>query len=183
MFGIFKSKQNKTVAKKEEIFWNWFKNNKSKIEKFIDSKDNDYSIYNVLTKKIKEYDDLLFPELTKTEDKYVLIITPDGMKDGVIPTKTLGESHPEIENWIIKKFRQPQDEITLNFNGVEYPINDIEIYPEIDTDNEKVNIEVFIKNLNKDGKNFKSLAFLYLDHVLGEFNTITKVIYRFFPFR
>ncbi|WMJ75525.1 hypothetical protein RCC89_20525 [Cytophagaceae bacterium ABcell3] len=52
---------------------------------------------------------------------------------------------------------------------------DIIIYPEIDSKKGKVDIEVFVKNLDKDVENFKSLAFLYLDHILGEYNTITKV--------
>jgi hypothetical protein len=29
--------------------------------------------------------------------------------------------------------------------------------------------------MNKDEKKYQTLAFLYLDHILGEFNTITKV--------
>lgn len=162
----------------EEQFWNWFTKNKSRIEKFIDSSHSDYSVYNELTKRIKSYNELLFPELTKTkENKYVLIITPDGLKDGIEPTKKLGESHPEIPSWIIKKFRQPCDEITLNFNGVEFPSSDIEIIAELDDELEKVNIAVFVRNMNKDEKNHKSLAFLYLDHILGEFNSITKVGY------
>lgn len=160
----------------EEIFWNWFLANKSKIEKFIDSDHRDYSIYNKLTKQIKKYNDLLAPELTKTKDnKYVLIITPDGIQAGIIPTQKLGGAQPEISNWVVKKFRQPSDEITLNINGLEYPSSDIEILPEIDIENEKIDIQVFIRNMAKDEKKYQHLAFLYMDHMLGEFNTITKV--------
>ena len=176
MFGLFKKKTD--FISSEENFWNWFLNHKSKIEKFIDSEHADYSIYNELTSKIKSYNNLLFPELTKTSDnKYVLIITPDGMKEGVAPTKKLAEGHPEIKNWVIEKFRQPSDQITLNFKGLEFPTSDIEIMPQIDEEGEKVNINVFIKNMNTDEEKYKSLAFLYLDHILGEFNTITKVGY------
>ena len=68
-----------TPSKKEEDFWKWFRMNKSKIETFMESDFSDYTIYNQLTKKIRTYNSILFPELTKTEnDKYVLIITPDG---------------------------------------------------------------------------------------------------------
>lgn len=175
MFKLFKKKNSSTKITKEE-FWDWFLNHQSDLEKFIDSKGYDYLIYNQLTKEIKKYNHILCPELTKTkEDKYVLIITPDGIKEGVQPTKDLAEDHPEIENWIIKKFRQPTNKIQLNFNGVEYPSSDIEIYPEIVKDEEKVDIQVYIKNMNKDEKKYQSLAFLYLDHIIGEFNTITKV--------
>ena len=176
MFGLLKKKS--TANSPEEIFWNWFIKNKTKIENFIDSELTDYSVYNTLTNKIKSYNSLLVPELTKNNDnKYVLIITPDGIKDGVQPTKKLAQACPPIENWVILKFRQPSDSITLNFKGLQYPSSDIEIIPEVDTNKEVVNIDVFIRNMNEDPKKYQSLAFLYFDHILGEFNTITRVGY------
>jgi hypothetical protein len=162
---------------KEEQFWDWFVKNKSEIEIFLDSKSTDYTIYKALTKKLKNYNSILFPELTKTENnKYVLIITPDGNSEGIEPTKVLYREHPEIENWIVKKYRQPCDEIRLNFDGIEYPSSDIEIIPEFDNA-DKVNLNLFVRNLTKDENRYKSLAYLYLDHILGEFNTITKIGY------
>jgi hypothetical protein len=173
MFSLFE-KKNLT----SEEFWRWFIKNKSKLEKFINSEHNDYSVYNKLTNQIKKYNKHLFPELTKTEDdKYVLIITPDGIKDGVEPTKKLAEASPEISNWVIKKFRQPIDDIGLNFNGVEYPASDIEILPQLVPEEEKIDINIFIRNMDKDQKDYQTLAFLYLDHIIGEFNSITKVRY------
>lgn len=176
MFNLFKNKQ--ASKNPEEKFWNWFILNKVKIEKFMDSELRDYSIYNKLTDQIKKYNDILVPELTKTEDdKYVLIITPDGLKEGVEPTKKLAEANPGIDNWVIAKFRQPTDKITLNFKGLEFPSSDIEILPHIDHEKEVVDIDVFIRNMNKDKELYQSLAFLYFDHILGEFNSITKVGY------
>lgn len=174
MFGFFRKKE----GEEEKDFWDWFIQNKSRIERFMDSDHSDYAIYNVLSAKIQNYNKFLFPELTKTDDgKYVLIITPDGRKDGVTAIKKLGESHPDLENWIVKKFRQPNDHIDLNFDGLEYPSSHIEIIPEIDSQKEVVNIQIFIRNMNRDPKKHQTLAFLYLDHILGEFNTITKVGY------
>ena len=176
MFKLFKKKEETNINPQEE-FWGWFLDHKSDLEKFIDTKDRNYLIYNLLSKEIKKYNHNLHPEITKTDGKYVLIITPDGKKEGVQPTKKLFENHPKIENWIVKKFRQPKDKIHLNFNGIEYPSSDIEIYPELIKEEDKVDIQVYIKNRDKDIKNHQSLAFLYLDHIIGEFNTITKVRY------
>lgn len=174
MLNFFKKGKSNSAEK----FWSWFKDNQVRIEKFVDSDHSEYSVYNTLTKEIKKYNDYLFPELTKTEDdQYVLIITPDGMKDGVKPTQDLFNACPEVKGWVIKKFRQPCDKITLNIDGLEYPSPDIEIHPEIDHDKEQVDIQVFIRNMSSDVKKHQQLAFLYLDHILGEFNTITKVGY------
>ncbi|WP_179020088.1 hypothetical protein [Winogradskyella forsetii] len=169
IFSLFKK------STKEEKFWNWVVKNKTKLEAFIHSDFQDYSIYNGLTKAIKKYNPLLFPEMTLSEKKVVLIITPDGMKDGIIPTQQLFDAKPNLENWIVKKFRQPNDDISLNFDGIEFPISDMLIRTEIDEEREKVNLEIYIRNLDSDPEKSKALAFLYLDHILGEFNTITKV--------
>lgn len=163
---------------KEEKFWNWVSKNKIELENFINSDQEDYTIYNQLTKEMKKYNSVLFPEMTLTEkDEVVLIITPDGMPEGVLPTEKLYNSKPELDNWIIQKFRQATDEIGLNYDGLEYPSSDIEIIPALDNEREKMNIQVFIRNMNTDVKKHQALAFLYLDHILGEYNTITKVEY------
>lgn len=163
---------------KEEKFWNWVSKNKIALENFINSKQEDYTIYNKLTKEIKKYNSVLFPEMTLTEkDEVVFIITPDGMSEGVQPTEKLYDTRPELNNWIIKKFRQTTDEIELSYDGIGYPSSDIEIIPELDKERGKINIKVFIRNMNSDIKRYQILSFLYLDHILGEYNTITKVGY------
>lgn len=143
----------------------------------MDSDFSDYTIYNQLTKKLQSYNSILLPELTKTKnDEYVLIITPDGNEKGIEPIRKLYENHPKLKNWIIKKYRQPCDEITLNFKGITYLSSDIEIIPEFESE-DKVDLRLFVRNLKKDENKYKSLAYLYLDHILGEFNSITKVRY------
>lgn len=163
---------------KEEKFWNWVSKNKTELENFIRSDHDDYRIYNQLTKETQKYNSGLFPEMTLSEkNEVVLIITPDGMPEGILPTEKLYDAKPQLENWIIKKFRQATDEVQLNYDGIEYPASDIEIVPELDIGRGKINIKVFIKNMNSDIKRYQTLSFLYLDHILGEYNTITKVGY------
>jgi len=160
----------------EEKFWKWFELNKTELEKFTNSDHSNTLIYNRLTKAMKKYNSILFPELTMSDDdQYVMIITPDGHPDGIESTRKLFDSKPELENWVIKRFRQPTDTIHLNFNGVEYTSSDVEILPQVNNQNDKINIKVFIRNMNKDEKNYQTLAFLYLDHILGEYNTMTKI--------
>jgi hypothetical protein len=163
---------------KEDKFWNWVSKNKTELENFINSDQEDYTIYNQLTKEMKKYNSVLFPEMTLTKkNEVVLIITPDGMPEGVLPTQKLYDAKPKLDNWIIKKFRQATDEIGLNYDGIEYPSSDIEIIPELDNERGKVNIKVYIRNMVLDEKKHQTLSFLYLDHILGEYNTITKIGY------
>ena len=161
---------------KERRFWRWFKTNKKEIERFLDSDLSDYKMYEELTEKLQNYNKLLYPELTKSEtNKYLLILTPDGNKRGINAVKKLYEMRPELENWIVLKYRQPTNFIQLNFNGLEYSSNDIEILPDFGDD--EVDLDLYVKNLNTDIDRYKNLAFLYLDHILGEYNSMMKVRY------
>ena len=169
----FLTRKNKSP---EEKFWDWFLKNKNGLEKFISSEIYDYSLYNKLTHNLQKYNSNLFPELTMTEnDEFVFIITPDGIPNGVLPTQKLYDKKPEISNWIIEKFRQPTNEIGLDFSGIEYSTSDIKIEHYVDYEREKVDIRLFIKEFEKTDKRYETLGWLYIDHILGEYNTITKV--------
>ena len=161
---------------RKEQFWRWFKRNKKQIEKFIETKSNkDYSIYNKLTSKIKKVNELLIPEITMTNDKYELVISCGGISEGIQGVQNLYDCAPKFDHWIITKFRQPKKKFDLNFNGLDYKYDDIKVWRKFDLDNEKVDIAMLIKNYNEKDDRFKSLAFLYLDHFIGEYNTMTRV--------
>jgi hypothetical protein len=119
----------------------------------------------------------MYPEISVNEDKYILIITPNGIADGIEPTREVVAAAPSYEKWEIVRFRQATDDVSLEQDGLHYESSDIEILPELDEERDKVNIIVFIRNMNKDPKGYQILAFLYMDHILGEFNVITKVGY------
>lgn len=162
----------------KENFWKWFSEHQDELETFIKTEDRDYQIYHALTDELKKFSELLYPEITIHENgKYVLIITPDGIMDGIEPTREIVAAAPAYDKWEIVRFRQPIDEPVLEYNGIEYEADDIEILYELDEKEGKAHIQVFIRNMNKDEKNYQALAFLYMDHILGEFNTITKVGY------
>ena len=164
-------------TQEKQAFWAWFLTHKKELENFIDDPNRDYAIYHHMTSELQKFSELLYPEITINNDKYVLIITPNGIADGIEPTREIVAEAPVLENWEIIRFRQPMDEVSLEFDGLNYESDDIEILPEIDESKDKVNIILFIRNMNKDARKYQTLAFLYMDHILGEFNSITKVGY------
>ncbi len=183
MAGIFSHFKKKkyvplTIEERSERFWTWFMSNASEFEKHIDTNSDDFSHIRRITEEMKRFNFLLFPELSKSENgEYILIITPDGNPKGLEPTKQLYSFKPEIENWIVKKFRQPLDDISLEFelDEVRYSDFNIEAVYQIDDERNKVDLKLFVRDMNNDPKRYQHLAFLYLDHILGEFNTITRV--------
>jgi len=161
---------------KKKEFWNWFVSNKSELEKFIKSDNRDYAIYKQLTSKLQEFNTLLAPEITiDKDDNFVLIITPDGIKKGIEPTEEIVDAAPHLDNWIVKKFRQPSDRTGINFKGFELDFSDIKILRKFDLEAEHVNIAVCIKDYDKNDKRYLAAGFLCLDHILGEFNVLTRV--------
>ena len=176
MFRFLKKHIKPTT--REQVFWNYFLNNKKILEKFINSDLTDYTAFNKITDEIRNYSSLLFVEITQKQDgKYVLIITPDGNINGIEDAEKLFEAKPEIDNWIVEKFRQPKNELILEYGGIKIPSSDIEIIPNVDLENEKINLKVYIRNMNLDEKNYQVIAWLYLDNILGEYNSITKIGY------
>jgi hypothetical protein len=176
MFNKLSSLFSKSTP--EERFWNWFMKNEAKIREFINAGDNQKSndIFRKLTNKVKRFSKDILPELTTTaKGKPVLVITADGIKDGIKPTQKLVKAAPDIEGWEIVKFRQPIDDFSIEIEDFKFPAEDIQVIPHIDRDEDVVDIELFIRNMNDDEELYKSMTFLYLDHTIGEFNTMTKV--------
>ena len=158
----------------EKQFWNWFQDNKIKLEEFIRSNSNDYSLYTELTNQLKAYNENVIPELTiDTSDNHVLIISCDGRRDGIEYVERLYDAKPPIDKWVVQKYRAPGHVIELNYGGLEFKSNDVRVRYFLA--NDFYNIELFIKGYNDSDDRYKSLAFLYLDHLVGEYNVMTKI--------
>ena len=158
---------------KEKKFWNWFEKNKQRLNEFIASEDKDYSVYEELNGEIKKYNELLFAEITIEDETPVLIITPDGMKDGYEPTVKLTDNAPDVEGWKIIRFRQPSDSFNIKMGDKELSMEDFKVLREFDE--EHVHLALCINGFVENDNQFITLGFLALDHLLGEFNVITRV--------
>jgi hypothetical protein len=81
---------------------------------------------------------------------------------------------PELENWIIMKFRQRRsDFFNLEIEGVKLSTEDV--YYKLFKDDEKIGILVFIEKYNENVDLYKNVAFIFLDSILGEYDMETKV--------
>lgn len=158
----------------ENKIWDWFSENKEKLEKFLESDTADISIYNTFCDKINAYSDLVFPEITGDgKGNYILVLTCDGISQGIPFVEKLGNAAPEFKNWSVKCFRQPGYASNLSYDGLEFSEKDIKITYTPVTGN--YDIKIYIKNYDDGNDNYKSLAFLYLDHYIGEYNVMTRI--------
>ncbi len=158
----------------DKEFWDWFRNKKTEIEEFILSETDDYSIYEELTDKLKSYNYLVVPELTKdTDDNNVLILSCDGRSEGIPFVERLYESAPTLDSWKIQKFRVPGQVRELNYEGLKFKSEDIKV--KYTFDGQYYNIELFINEYDDTDERYKGLAFLYLDHLVGEYTVMTQI--------
>lgn len=164
--------KNKDMTEKK--IWDWFSTNNKKLIDFLNSDLTDYSTYNEFSEIIQKYNENLFPEITGHESgKYALIITCDGRRDGIPFVEKLCNAAPAFDNWIIEKYRKPGHTIQLNFNGIEFKADDVRI--KYQATRGLYEVKVLIADYKPNDDRYKSLAFLYLDHFVGEYNVMTQI--------
>jgi len=158
-------------------FWNWFEENLNQLEYFMISKSQDYTIYDELTEKLQDYNELLIPELYIDEyDKFVLIISCDGVREGIPAVENLMENIKSYEGWTIRKFRSQTDFKTIPYRGVNLNKKDILLKWEANEDG-KFDLDIFIIGFHLLNDDLKAATFLHLDHCIGEYNMMTRIGY------
>jgi len=159
----------------KESFWEWFDNNKKSIEDFISSVHSDYSVYETLSDKLKQYSGFLIPELTMTKDnKFVLVISCDGIKKGIPFAEELVKNMRPIENWIIMAFRQPGAMECIPVNGLNLKRNNIFLQWQ-KSSSQKYFLTFYVKGFSPHDPNYEIGTLLHMDHTIGEFNAMTKI--------
>ena len=157
-------------------FWIWFANYKEELEKFLLSDFSDYKPYHVLNEKIEEVSDLVVAELTISEkDDFVLILSCDGRVIGIPAVEKLFTAVPVIDKWLIKKYRQPSGFSNFPIDGISFEEKDLLIQYDYLPDAGKFDILYFVKGFKKNDGRYANAAFIYLDHCIGEYNSMTKI--------
>jgi hypothetical protein len=101
------------------------------------------------------------------------VITCDGRREGIPYVEKLCNAFPGMDNWIVQKFRKPGYFTKLNFKGLEFSIEQIRI--KFQPSGSKYDVDILISNYDPEDDRYKSLAFLYLDHFIGEYHVMTRV--------
>jgi len=159
----------------KEDFWNWFDNNKTALENLISEKTQDYTVYETLSEKLAQYNEFLIPEITiNEENKFVLIISCDGMKEGIPFAEALTENSKKFDNWVVVKFRQPAPMELIPLNGLILKRSSIFLEWE-KTNSQKYFIRFYVKGYSLSNKNYGLATLLHMDHTIGEYNAMTQI--------
>lgn len=159
----------------KEEFWNWFDENKALLEDLISEKSKSYEIYESLSDKLKQYNEFLIPEITVTrENKFVLVISCDGLKQGIPFVDSLTENLRNFDNWEVVKFRQPGPMKLIPLQGLNLKRNSIFLVWE-KTVTGKYKITFYVKGYSSKNNSYEIGTLLHMDHTIGEYNAMTKV--------
>jgi hypothetical protein len=154
-------------------FWKSFEANMPALEQLIDGESNDYAAYNALSADLREFSELLIPEITKQKKVYILIMSCDGIREGIPWVEKLTADVKDYPNWQIVKFRQPNSMRYIPINGIKVHRSAIWLDWEKTPDN-KYNLTFFPKWYSGNGT-YQKGAMLHLDHSIGEYNVMTRI--------
>lgn len=159
----------------KEEFWNWFENNKTALENLISGKNQDYEIYEALSERLKRYNESLIPEITiNEENKFILIISCDGVKKGIPFAESLTENLRQFDNWLIQKFRQPGGMEIIPLNGLNLKRSSIFLeWREMSS--KKYFITFYVKGFTPYNVDYEIATLLHMDHSIGEYNAMTRI--------
>lgn len=173
------SRNSLTISKvsKEAEFWTWVKNNKTNIESILQS----HKFVSQLNAKIQSYNELLTFEIGRNkDDKFNFIISCGGIRKGIPFVKKLVEASEHIDNWNIIAFRQPKEELhTITENGISIKPKQIKVKYKLI--NKNANLDLYIEGYDGLDQRYISIAFIFLDNLLGEFfvmNNINEIAFK-----
>lgn len=158
----------------EQKFWSWFVENAYLIEDLIKGRTRSHEIYEELSSRLTAYNEYVIAEITgDTDGKYVLILSADGIINGIEPVERLYAAAPAIKRWIIKKFRQLGFVNELNYNGLYVKEEDVKV--RYSPNGDLFDVEIFMKAFKENNVNYTALGTLYLDHFIGEYSVMTRI--------
>lgn len=176
----FTSLKRRFLCTPEEKFWNWFKTNEEMMYHF--EKDQE-SVLDKIHRSIKKvHPDLVF-EISGIHDdgKREFVISAGGLTEVIPAVESLHITAPQSDKWIFIKYRQrnlddPIEGIT--FEGREVCGEGIKFIMIKDEDPKKIGILLFFPDyLENERELFAQVGFLLLDHMLGEYDVMTRIGY------
>ena len=124
----------------------------------------------------EETDELIIAELTVDEnDQFVLILSCDGRVVGIPAVEKLYQALPVIDNWVVIKYRQASGFSNFPIDGISFGEKDLLIQYDYLPDAGKFDILYFVKGFKEKDERYTMAAFIYLDHCIGEYNSMTKI--------
>jgi hypothetical protein len=155
-------------------FWKSFGQHLPALEQMISRDARDYNAYNELSDDLLAYGRHLVPEITMDSgDRFVLVISCDGNKEGIGAVELLTKDIKEYPNWKIIKYRQPGPMGFIPLLGQKVYRKDILLTWE-KLSNGQYKLTFHLK-WHQNNQTQRTGAILHLDHTIGEYAAMTRI--------
>ncbi|WP_255491410.1 hypothetical protein [Dysgonomonas sp. ZJ279] len=164
-------------------FWKTFTEEESQIREMMDNKVEGQTLLNFVDSILQiSFHTVYFEMGINKENKYELILTPEGNRAKLIPLYYWLQHAPahlwEKWNFYASKPGKASPGSTISMYDINLTEDNIEIYAEVDQDRKKINLEVYAPVLMTLEENKRySIFFIYLDQFIGEVFTMEIIGY------
>lgn len=167
---------NFNFSNKEKNLWKWFRAHSDELA----NASSDSLTFQTFYKKLSQIHSSLVFQIG-TDDRASgreLVISSDGIREGISAVKKLVEAAPSIEGWKVVAFRQPVGEsITVDGGGIKLSTDEILFdYLTAVNNTNTTDVTLYIDGVNVDNnEEYLRVAFILLDAAVGEFQVMTKI--------
>jgi len=156
----------------EEAFWKWFQNNENSLFDF--EKDRERTFDRLRAEMHKLNPNLTFEFGPKEDGRREFVISADGIIEAFPEVEALYAAAPSVPRWKFIKFRPRRTPNDISYGGVSVKASSVSAL--IKPNGEMVDITIFIPGYTEAAhKTYASIAFLFLDEALGEYDVETRV--------
>ena len=166
-----------TLSHSIDTFWTWFKKNEKSLRNF---ENNHEQILDAIFTEGKKIQDGIVFELQPPQNGIIMMtVSADGIRKSFPVVENIVAQAPKIEGWHFIAFRQriPIEEVkhmVLEIGGYQLDPTKMKFSPIVSQD--IVDMIIYADGITED--NYKQVAygtFLLMDHLLGEYDCVTKV--------
>jgi len=161
---------------KEEKFWDWFTKHEAQYYHEVNEEESREELFTSLTNELKKVSSEITFEFSPIQNDgiRVMCISAEGVKEFFPIVQNLMSKSPEINNWRFHAFRQrvPGDNYSIQIGDLSISYSDI--YFRYGHEENKVNIELNIKDFDNANKT-KNAIYILLDGLLGEYDVATMI--------
>ena len=173
----------KSFKERVKKFWEAFANEEAEVRNMMDNKVDG----NILLKFVGNileiaFEDSYFEMGINSEDKYELILTPEGDRAKLLQLHYWLQMAPEAlwEKWNFYSAKpgHPDSNFGMQMYDISISKEDVSIYYEIDEERPKINIQVYSPKLMELEENHRyNMFFIFLDQFIGELYTMEYIGY------
>jgi len=164
---------SKSKQSRETRFWEWFQANEDRLFNFEREQEK---VFGELMRELHRiHKSLTFEFSSVQENKRQFVISADGHREAFPAVIKLGDAAPDLPRWQFIKFRpRRSDSCTVGIGNVMISSDEVEFT--LEPEARKVSITLFLGDAKYfDERIFGHIAFLLLDHTLGEYDVETFI--------